>query len=71
MTWAALYNLASRNPFEKVPPLSAPDCGNIPWPQWALDYVREHDGLPDLVRLVRPGVATCQRESDLVRLGPE
>jgi len=68
--WGMLFGFAKVNPFEKVPPLEVADHGHIPWPQWALEYVRVH-APPDLVRLVRIGVATCQRESDLVRLGPD
>jgi hypothetical protein len=68
--WGMLFGLATANPFEKVPPLEVVDRGHIPWPPWALGYVAEH-APADLRRLVRLGVATCQRESDLVRLGPE
>jgi hypothetical protein len=68
--WAMLYDLAKSNPFAAVPWLDVPDRGHVPWPQWAVDHVTAH-APPDLVRMVRLGVATCQRESDLVRLGPE
>lgn len=68
--WAMLYALAKANPFDKVPPLETDDLGHVPWPQWALDFVRDH-APPDLTRLARLGVATCQRESDLIRLGPQ
>ena len=44
--------------------------GHIPWPTWVVDYVRDH-APPDLVRLERLGIMTCQRESDLIRMGPE
>ena len=37
---------------------------------WAVDYVRGHAWL-DLVRMVRLGVMTCQRGSDMIRMGPE
>lgn len=68
--WAMLYDLAKTNPFEKVPWLEVPDRGHIPWPQWVIDNVRQH-APPDLVRMVTLGLATCQRESDLVRMGPQ
>jgi hypothetical protein len=68
--WGIVLALAKQNPFAKVPPLKVPDRGHIPWPQWAIAYVRNH-APPDIARLVRLGIATCQRESDLVRLGPE
>jgi len=63
--WGVVLGLAKQNPFEKVPPLDVPDRGHVPWPGWAVDYVRKH-APPDIVRLVRLGIATCQRESDLV-----
>ncbi|GEM_PF-1699360 len=56
------------NPFDKVSPLDLLDRGYIPWPQWVLDYV-EQNAWNDLKRMARLGVMTCQRESDLVRMG--
>lgn len=53
-----------------MPWLDVPDRGHVPWPQWVVDQVLGH-APPDLARMVRLGIATCQRESDLVRLGPE
>jgi hypothetical protein len=44
--------------------------GTIPWPNWAVTHVLEH-APEDLARMVRLGLATAQRESDLVRLGPQ
>jgi hypothetical protein len=68
--WAMIYGKAATNPFEPVPWLEVPDRGHVPWPQWVAAHVEQH-ATPDLVRMVRLGIATCQRESDLVRLGPE
>jgi integrase len=68
--WAIPLDLADQNPFEKVKDLTVPDRGHIPWPQWGIAYVAEH-APPDLVRLERLGLMTCQRESDLIRMGPE
>lgn len=71
-SWAAPFGHLGRrpfNPFEVVPGLDIPDRGHVPWPVWAQEYVLAK-GPADLVRLVRLGVMTCQRESDLVRMGP-
>ena len=46
------------------------DRGHVPWPTWVIEHVRAH-APPDLVRMARLGVMTCQRESDLIRMGPE
>jgi hypothetical protein len=68
--WAIPLGLADANPFDKVKPLDIPDRGHVPWPAWAVDIVVS--GAPgDLVRMVRLGRMTCQRESDLVRFGPQ
>ena len=57
------------NPFENVGPLEIPDRGHVPWPKWALEDVLA--SVPeDLRRMVRLGAMTCQRESDLIRMGP-
>lgn len=67
--WAIPLGLVDANPFDKVKPLDVPDRGYIPWPGWVVDTVLA--GAPeDLCRMVRLGRMTCQRESDLVRLGP-
>lgn len=68
--WAIPLGLADVNPFDKVRDLVLPDRGHVPWPAWAIEFVRTN-APPDLVRMVRLGVMTCQRESDLIRLGPE
>ena len=68
--WAIPLDLAKTNPFEKVKDLDIPDRGHVPWPSWVIDYVRAH-APPDLVRMERLGIMTCQRVSDLVRMGPE
>ena len=51
-------------------PFDIPDRGHVPWPSWVIDHVRAH-AWPDLVRMTRLGVMTCQRGSDLIRMGPE
>ena len=63
--WAILLGLAVVNPFDKVRDFDIPDRGHVPWPSWVVDQVRAH-AWPDLVRMV-----TCQRGSDLIRIGPE
>jgi integrase len=58
------------NPFEKVKDLPTPDRGHIPWPVWAQEAVIA--GAPtDIVRFVTLGLMTGQRESDLIRFGPD
>ncbi|MGC2781116.1 MAG: hypothetical protein WA418_36310 [Bradyrhizobium sp.] len=68
--WAIPLGLAEANPFEKVRDFDIPDRGHVPWPDWIVDYVRAH-AWPDLVRMTRLGIMTCQRGSDLIRMGPE
>ena len=68
--WAIPLDMAENNPFQRVKPFGIPDRGHVPWPQWVTDYVSTH-ATPDLVRLTRLGIMTCQRESDLIRMGPE
>jgi hypothetical protein len=68
--WAIPLDMAEHNPFEKVKPFGVPDRGHVPWPQWVTDFVIEH-APPDLLRLTRLGIMTCQRESDLIRMSPE
>ena len=68
--WAIPLDLAKLNPFEKIKDIDVPDRGHVPWPSWVIDYVREH-AWPDLVRMERLGIMTCQRGSDLIRMGPE
>ena len=67
--WAIPLDFADANPFERIKPFETPDRGHVPWPQWVTDYIIMH-ATPDLVRLTRLGIMTCQRESDLIRLGP-
>jgi hypothetical protein len=69
-SWAKPLGIVNGNPFEGIADLATDDSGHIPWPAWASDYVCK-TAPADLVRLVRLGLATCQRESDLIRLGPE
>jgi hypothetical protein len=66
--WAIPLDLAKFNPFDKVRDFDTPDRGHVPWPSWVIDYVRTH-AWPDLVRMMRLGVMTCQRGSDLIRMG--
>ncbi len=68
--WAIPLDRAKFNPFDKVRDFDIPDRGHVPWPSWVIDYVRTH-AWPDLVRMMRLGVMTCQRGSDLIRMGPE
>jgi len=68
--WAGPLGIVEGNPFLGVADLETDDTGHIPWPSWASDHVLQ-TAPPDLVRLVRLGLATCQRESDLIRMGPE
>jgi len=68
--WAIPLDLAKVNPFDKVKDFDIPDRGHVPWPAWVIDYVRAN-APPDLVRMGRLGVMTCQRGSDLIRMGPE
>lgn len=68
--WGIPQGFADVNPFEKVKDLDTPDRGHVPWPQFITDYICKH-ATPDLARLVRLGIMTCQRESDLIRMAPE
>jgi integrase len=68
--WAIPLSYVDVNPFDKVKPLAVADRGHIPWPSWAVEAVIA-DSPGDLVRLVKLGRMTCQRESDLVRFGPD
>ena len=69
-SWALPLALVTANPFDAVKNVEVGDKGHIPWPKWVVDNVREHAPV-DLVRLVRFAIMTCQRESDLVRMGPQ
>jgi integrase len=68
--WGIPLNLAKLNPFEKVRDFEIPDRGHVPWPACVIEYVRLHAS-PDLVRMMRLGIMTCQRISDMVEMGPE
>jgi integrase len=68
--WGIPLGIVKTNPFEKVRDLEIPDRGHVPWPAWVVEYFRLH-APPDLVRMSRLGVMTCQRVSDMVRMGPE
>jgi hypothetical protein len=66
--WGRAIGVQS-NPFLGVANLEVGDVGHIPWPAWTIELVCK-TAWPDLVRMVRLGLATCQRESDLIRMGP-
>jgi hypothetical protein len=66
--WASSIGVQS-NPFLGVKDLDTLDKGHVPWPGWAVDAVCK-EASPDLVRMVKLGLMTCQRESDLIRMGP-
>jgi hypothetical protein len=68
--WAIPLGHAQINPFDKVKDLDIPDRGHVPWPDWVVAHVQQH-AWPDLVRMVKLGVMTCQRGSDMIRMGPE
>lgn len=68
--WAIPLGFADVNPFDKVRPLDVADRGHVPWPAWTVEMVTA-TAPGDLARLVRLGRMTCQRESDLVRFGPQ
>lgn len=68
--WGIPLGIVKLNPFEKIKDLEIPDRGHVPWPAWVVDYICKH-ATPDLVRMTRLGVMTCQRVSDMVRMGPE
>ena len=68
--WAIPLGIVKQNPFEKIKDLEIPDRGHVPWPAWVVEYIRLH-ATPDLVRMMRLGIMTCQRVSDMVRMGPE
>jgi hypothetical protein len=65
--WGGSIGVKS-NPFLGVANLDLGDVGHIPWPAWAVELVCKTAWV-DLVRMVRLGLATCQRESDLIRMG--
>ena len=68
--WAIPLGLAVvDNPFDKVKDFDIPDRGHVPWPSWVVDHVCAH-AWSDLVRLVRLGIMTCQRGSDVIRMEP-
>lgn len=67
--WAAPLSIVDGNPFAGIADLETGDNGHIPWPAWCSDYVCKTAPV-DLVRMIRLGLATCQRESDLIRMGP-
>jgi hypothetical protein len=67
-TWGRAIGVQS-NPFVGIANLEIGDTGHIPWPAWAVELVCKA-AWPDLVRMVKLGLATSQRESDLIRMGP-
>jgi integrase len=68
--WCARFSFVEGvNPFEVVPEFDIPDRGHVPWPQPIIDFAIER-AWPDLSRMFQLGIMTCQRGSDLIRLGP-
>jgi hypothetical protein len=67
--WAIPLDGLETNPFDKVKPLEIADRGHIPWPRWVVDDVLAA-APEDIRRTVILARMTCQRESDLVRMGP-
>ena len=68
--WVIPLDLATLNPFDKVKDFDIPDRGHVPWPTRVIEHVRAH-AWPDIVRMVRLGIMTCQRGSDMIRMDPE
>jgi integrase len=68
--WGIPRDYSENNPFEKITDLETPDSGHVPWPKFVIDYVNVH-APEDLRRAARLGVMTCQRISDLIRMGQE
>ena len=68
--WCARLNyVEGANPFEVIDDLELLDRGHVPWPKHIVDLALER--MPtDLARMVRLGIMVCQRESDLIRMGP-
>ena len=60
--WALPLGLCNANPFIDVKQLPMADKGHIPWPRFVVEYVLER-APPDIVRLTRLGIMTCQREN--------
>jgi hypothetical protein len=67
--WGIPLGHCQSNPFDAVRPFEMKDRGQIPWPLWVTEYVISK-APPDLVRMVKFGQMTCQRQSDLIRMGP-
>jgi hypothetical protein len=67
--WALPLGLVTSNPFEAVGPMEMPDSGHVPWPEWAVRLALEATP-EDLHRMIRLGIMSCQRESDVIRMGP-
>jgi len=64
--WAIPLDYVESNPFDKVKDFDELDRGRVPWPLWVRVYVDEQ-APEDIRRLMRLGIMTCQRESDLIR----
>jgi hypothetical protein len=72
-SFGATYRSPSRGTCGKgveAKDFDVPDRGHVPWPAWVIAHVREK-AWPDLVRMERLGIMTCQRISDMIRMGPE
>lgn len=68
--WGIPRDYATHNPFDKIKDLETADRGHVPWPEHIIEFACAN-ATPDLVRMFRLGIMTCQRESDLIRMGPE
>lgn len=71
--WAIPLGLVAANatnPYDKVKDLKVADRGHLPWPQWAVDAVLSA-APADVTRFLRIALMTGQRESDVLRFGPD
>lgn len=68
--WGIPRQYAKLNPFREIATLDQGDEGHWPWPEAALRFVVDH-AWPDLARFVFLACQTGQRESDIVRIGPD
>lgn len=68
--WGIPLGFAKINPFDKIKDLDVLDRGHVPWPSWVIDFVCAN-AWPDLVRMTRLGLMTCQRGSDMINMGNE
>jgi integrase len=67
-SWGIPREYSEFNPFGDIVDLETSDSGHVPWPHFVSRHVYQH-APEDLRRMVRLGIATSQRISDLIRLG--